>query len=826
MAGQPRNRLARLNPNGTLDATFTSDANGTVESLAVQPDGNILVGGSFAALAGQLRLRMARLINTDTATQSLTQTNSTITWLRGGSSPEVWRTAFEHAMDGTNWTLLGAGTRMLGGWQLTNVSLPPGGTLRARGWLAGGERNSAGCFVDSHHGDPIMVSQPASRTNQANTTARFWVVTGGSEPLNHQWLKNGIPLTDGTNVSGVASPTITLSAVFKSDEGNYQLRISNSFGSVTSTVASLTVLEPLITVQPMGTNRLVGESMTFSVAAAGTPPLQYQWYREGTALLGATDALLTLTNLMTTDAGYYYVRVSNAFGLVASLQTPLSINGLNAETGFNPGPNALVQSLAIQPDAKILVGGRFTTLAGQSRDRLGRLHPDGSLDTAFNPGASATVRCLALQADGEILVGGDFTTLGGQPRSYLGRLHPDGTLDTNFNPVANGSVSSLVWQPDGKILVGGFFTMLSGQPRSRIARIQQDGTPDMTFDPGADNLVECLTLQSDGKILVGGQFTTLGGQPRSRIGRLQPNGTLESIFNPGAGGTVSCVAQQSDGKILVAGSFLTLGSQDRRYLGRLLQNGTLDTTFAPSPNMRARSLAMQTDGKILAGGEFTSLGGQPRSYLGRLLPDGQLDPTFNPGASDNVYSLALQADGKILMGGSFSMLAGQTLSPLGRLNNNDMATQHLAYDGSAIIWQRGGGGPEVGRTSFEHSSDGSNWVFLGVGTRLVGGWQLTGVSLPSVGTLRARGYVAGSENDSGWFVESTLSAPWPIRVRLVHLGSSVVLSWVGGQGPFQVQQATYLDLPISWQDIGAPVDTNSVSLPAGPGPLFLRVREP
>ena len=82
-----------------------------------------------------------------------------------------------------------------------------------------------------------------------------------------------------------------------------------------------------------------------------------------------------------------------------------------------------------------------------------------------------------------MLVGGYFTTLAGQSRPYIGRLNPDGTLDTSFKPVANGTVYSLSMQSDGRILVGGAFTALDGQSRSYIGRLDTDGGLDLSFDP-------------------------------------------------------------------------------------------------------------------------------------------------------------------------------------------------------------------------------------------------------------------------------------------------------------------------------------------------------
>src|SRR5437899_5141756 len=99
-----------------------------------------------------------------------------------------------------------------------------------------------------------------------------------------------------------------------------------------------------------------------------------------------------------------------------------------------------------------------------------------TLAASFNPGTDGPVVTLAVQADGRILVGGGFTTLGGQSRTNIGRLSADGTLDTSFNPGANGGVYSLALQADGKTLVGGFFSSLGGQSRNNIARLNADGT--------------------------------------------------------------------------------------------------------------------------------------------------------------------------------------------------------------------------------------------------------------------------------------------------------------------------------------------------------------
>jgi uncharacterized delta-60 repeat protein len=484
----------------------------------------------------------------------------------------------------------------------------------------------------------------------------------------------------------------------------------------------------------------------------------------------------------------------HAFALAALAQSPLP-------DSFDPGANGEVYSLAVQADGKILVGGLFTKLVGQGRNSIGRLSADGTLDTNFNPGAGDSnpylFYCLAVQGDGRILAGGRFTALGGQSRTGIGRLNTDGTLDTSFNPGANNIVLCLAVEADGKILVGGEFSTLGGQNRNYFGRLNADGTLDASFNPGPNSYVDglaavvSLAVQADGKILVGGNFTTLGGQSRTNIGRLNADGTLDTSFNPGANSAVHALAMQADGKILAGGEFTTLGGQSHNYLGRLNADGTLDTSFNSGANFVVTSLAVQAEGQILVGGYFTTLAGQSRIGIGRLNADGTLDTSFNPGADNFVDALAVQADGKVLVGGTFTMLGGQSRNNIGRLDNTGPATQSLTFDGSTLAWMRGGTSPEVWRTTFEYSTNGGSWSNLGAGVRIPGGWQLTGLALPTNTAFRARGYtVGGRNNSSSWFVETVLRHPLAISDLLYSANGQFGFSAGGPAGQMVVIEAS------------------------------------
>ena len=124
-----------------------------------------------------------------------------------------------------------------------------------------------------------------------------------------------------------------------------------------------------------------------------------------------------------------------------------------------------VITFAVQDDGKTVVGGGFSQLGGQARKGLARLNADGTMDFGFSAslgasGGYAVCYALAVQPDAKLIVGGYFNTLGGQLHNNLGRLEADGTVDFSFQANADGEVRSLALLPDGKILVGGEFAVL------------------------------------------------------------------------------------------------------------------------------------------------------------------------------------------------------------------------------------------------------------------------------------------------------------------------------------------------------------------------------
>jgi uncharacterized repeat protein (TIGR01451 family) len=173
---------------------------------------------------------------------------------------------------------------------------------------------------------PAIVGQPASQTVLTGTNVAFTVTAAGTAPLGYQWRKGGANLTDGGNISGVTTASLTLTNVQSANAGNYDVVVTNVSGCVTSLPAVLTVLTaPAITVQPRSQTVLPGSDVVFGVKATGTPPLSYQWRLNGTNLLGATNLSLFLPAVTAADAGNYTVVVANVAGSTNSLPAVLTV---------------------------------------------------------------------------------------------------------------------------------------------------------------------------------------------------------------------------------------------------------------------------------------------------------------------------------------------------------------------------------------------------------------------------------------------------------------------------------------------------------------------
>jgi invasion protein IalB len=197
---------------------------------------------------------------------------------------------------------------------------------------------------------PTITAQPANQTVAAGQTATFTVVAAGTAPLSYQWQKNGV------NIAGATAPSYTTPATTISDSAStFRVIVSNTAGTVTSSAATLTVnpapVAPTITTQPGNQTVTAGQTATFTVVAAGTAPLSYQWQKNGVNIAGATSTSYTTPVTTTGDSGASFaVVVSNTAGTVTSAAATLTVN-----------PAAVAPTITTQPGNQTVTAGQTAT---------------------------------------------------------------------------------------------------------------------------------------------------------------------------------------------------------------------------------------------------------------------------------------------------------------------------------------------------------------------------------------------------------------------------------------------------------------------------------
>ena len=197
---------------------------------------------------------------------------------------------------------------------------------------------------------PTITTQPASQTVTVGSSVTFSVVASGTAPLSYQWKFNG------ANISGATSTSYTIASAQTNNAGSYTVTVTNVAGSVTSSAAILTVnsaaVAPTITTQPASQTVTAGSSVTFSVVAAGTAPLKYQWKFNSASISGATNTSYTISSVQTNNAGSYTVTVTNVAGSVTSSAAALTVNSA-----------AVAPTITTQPASQTVTAGSSVTFS-------------------------------------------------------------------------------------------------------------------------------------------------------------------------------------------------------------------------------------------------------------------------------------------------------------------------------------------------------------------------------------------------------------------------------------------------------------------------------
>ncbi|MBI5772392.1 MAG: immunoglobulin domain-containing protein [Verrucomicrobia bacterium] len=280
---------------------------------------------------------------------------------------------------------------------------------------------------------PSINPQPVSQTAALGAEIFFDAFTQGSAPLVHQWRFRPLGQTNFIDLPGENFTTLYFEAIVATNAGDYYLFVTNSVGSASSTVVSLTVQgPPTITAAPASQTVTVGGTAVFTVAAVASPAPTYQWRKGGANISGATSATLTLNNVQSTNAGSYDVVVANANGSVTS--APPAVLTVNAST-----PPVIV----IAPTNQVVMAGGTASF---SITATGAPPPGIQWRKSGVALPNETNTTLLLTSLTNRAAGGGFDVV---------VTNSAGTVTTNFT--LRVTVAQRIWQasrlPDGRVRV-------------------------------------------------------------------------------------------------------------------------------------------------------------------------------------------------------------------------------------------------------------------------------------------------------------------------------------------------------------------------------------
>jgi len=169
---------------------------------------------------------------------------------------------------------------------------------------------------------PAITSSPPNGIVPQDSNASFAVTNAGSTALSYQWRLDGQPL------AGATATNLIVAAAQCTNAGSYDVIVTYAGGSVTSSIALLTVVSPPVFVSPPTNQTIImGQPASFSITATNDcgGGLTYQWRLNDAELLDATNSALLLTNAQPADAGSYTVVITNAAGAVTSSVATLEV---------------------------------------------------------------------------------------------------------------------------------------------------------------------------------------------------------------------------------------------------------------------------------------------------------------------------------------------------------------------------------------------------------------------------------------------------------------------------------------------------------------------
>ena len=651
--GVPRNNIARLNADGSLDMNWNPDANSTVYAVAVFGT-NIYIGGSFTNVGGFAQSRIAKLH-----------------YYYGYPLTNVW----QNGANSTVYALATAANSVYIGGAFTNIATKnrryiakcnDGGVLdvnftndanyHVRALLydagdlyVGGDFSQIGGEVRSylaklHYFNGMALAWDPDPNNTVLTLAHSgsYIYAGGYFNIIGLRARNGVAKIDKTSgsVDITWAPELTDSCYVRAvGKDLFSVYVAGSFTNVGSlAVEEFAKLNDTYGDPDTGWSNSpnhqikVIKAYTTNVFIGGEFHLIGNDWAQALAKLNTNGTPKANFTTSVSEPGYVYgiSTQQDSRLLIAGSFTAVSQKGIRylvrmttdgiIDTNWLPQPDSSVYR-TIEYGTNIYAAGAFQEIGNKDIKFLSRLdNEDGHTISGWTNNLQWVVKDIALD-NTHIYAGGMFTSINGRAHKRLARFRHDNMhVDTSWIPALSGTVNAIA-HDSSYVYCAGLFQKIGNQSISNLARISKStGNVDTGWRPDPNDWIDSMALYN-GMIYASGTFEQLGGESCDNLGRVTTAGsaTLDSSWQPDPAGQVYCIYPQSD-YVYIGGSFYYIGGEDIARLARLnITNAEPDSTWNTEPNLDARACFAIGD-TLYVGGLYDEIGGMTRYGFAAIEP--------------------------------------------------------------------------------------------------------------------------------------------------------------------------------------------------------------
>jgi uncharacterized delta-60 repeat protein len=464
--------LVRFNLDGSVDETFpaATTPDDEVTAIGLQTDGRIIIGGRFQTVGGTAARHYARL-KTDGTLDS--------THLGGTRTDDYVRALHVHT---DNRVLIAGGFFNYNGVGRNGIARIRSDGLVDTAFSTSSAADREVLCVARQADGKIIIGGNFTQFNGSPVGGIARLKTDGT--LDTTFQTGSGANNDVSAVAVQADGKVLLGGDFTSFNGGSHGRIVRltSTGSVDPTFSpgiGANADVEVILIQPDGKILVGGLFTQFNAQSAKS---LIRLLSDGSVDSsfsvgdGANDRVLALA--LRPDGrilvgGDFF---SFDFGFTRNI-TQLLPNGNTDSSFLNTieGTNGPVKTLALLPDGDVMLGGDFSSYDNATHNRLVRINPNGTVDNSFNAGAGPddSVNSIVVQPDGALTIGGDFTQYRSAFHNRIARLQADGRLESSFDSGEglDGSIEAMLPTADGKLIAVGSFTRYDKATANHLVRI-------------------------------------------------------------------------------------------------------------------------------------------------------------------------------------------------------------------------------------------------------------------------------------------------------------------------------------------------------------------